>query len=193
MKAKPSCISALDTLSKAIMNYELRIKKYKNRIRMLALLGCILYSVSCYAEVLNRVVAYVDDSAITLSEFRETFARMKMTVSAISAEEVVNSMINRRLLLKEAAKMRLEATTKDELLKDYIDIKIKASILIREKDTERFYNEHREDFKGKDYASVRDEIDKYLFEMEVNRQLKKHIEALRANAEIKVQIESSKK
>ena len=193
MKAKPSCISALDTLSKAIMNYELRIKNYKNRIRMLALLGCILYSVSCYAEVLNRVVAYVDDSAITLSEFRETFARMKMTVSAISAEEVVNSMINRRLLLKEAAKMRLEATTKDELLKDYIDIKIKASILIREKDTERFYNEHREDFKGKDYASVRDEIDKYLFEMEVNRQLKKHIEALRANAEIKVQIESSKK
>lgn len=160
---------------------------------MLALL-CLLLTLNsqlstvCSAEVLNRVVAYVDDSAITLSEFRETFVRMKMTVSNISAEEVIASMINRRLLLKEAAKMRLEAATKDELLKDYIDIKIKASILIREKDTERFYNEHREDFKGKDYASVRDEIDKYLFEMEVNRQLKKHIEDLRANAEIKVQL-----
>jgi len=159
---------------------------------MLALLFCILYSVSCYAEVLNRVVAYVDDTTITLLEFNKFRMKMKETVSSVTDEEVVNSMINRLLLFKEARKMRLEAATKDELLKDYIDIKIKASIIIKEGAIERFYSDHLEDFKGKSFASVRDEIDKYLFEMEVNRQLKKHLDDLRTNAEIKIQLENSK-
>ena len=93
-----------------------------------------------------------------------------------------------RLLLKEAKKMRLDAPTKDEILKDYIDIKIKAAIIIKDEDIDKFYNEHWKDFKDRDHAAVRGEIEKYLSELETNKQLKKHLEELRSRAEVKVQL-----
>lgn len=153
---------------------------------------CIFYFAFCTrgagAEVIDRVMAYVDDSAITLSEFRDNYARMKETMKTMTEEEAINSMINRQLLLKEAKKMRLEAPTKDDLLKDYVDIKIRASIVISERDVESFFTGHPDEFRGKDLASVRDEIEKYLFEIEVNKQLKKHIEDLRSHSEIRIQL-----
>ncbi len=168
--------------------------KVTHKVARRSLFICLL--VTCYllfvtvpssAGLIDRVVAYVDDTAITLSEFEKNYVRMKKTVSAISEDEVLNSMINSLLLLKEAKKMRIEAPTKDEILKDYVDVKIKSAIIIREEDVERFYNEHREDFKGKDYIYVRDEIERYLFELETNRQLKKHLEELRSHTEIRIQ------
>jgi hypothetical protein len=134
------------------------------------------------------VVAYIDDTAITLSEFQENYLKMRKTVENITKEEVINSMINRLLLIKEAKRMRLEAPTDDELLKDYIDIKIKSLILIKEEIIQEFYNKHINEFKGKDFLTVRDDIEKYLFEMETNKQLKIHLEELRANAEIRIQL-----
>lgn len=148
----------------------------------------LLYCSKSYAELIDRVVAYVDDTAITLSEFEENYEKMKKTTADIKEEDVINSMINRLLLLKEAKKMKLEALTDDELLKDYIDIKIGSSILIKEDAISLFYSEHINEFKGRDYLSVRDDIEKYLFELEINKQLKKHLEELRANAEVKIQL-----
>jgi hypothetical protein len=134
------------------------------------------------------VIAYVDDTAITLSEFQENYIKMKETVTDITEEDVINSMINRLLLIKEAKKMKLEAPTDDELLKEYIDIKIGSLILIKEDAISQFYMEHMNEFKGRDYLSVRDEIEKYLFELETNRQLKMHLDELRGNTEVKVQL-----
>ncbi len=141
-----------------------------------------------YAELIDRVVAYVDDTAITLSEFQENYIKMEKTVAGTTEEEVINSIINRLLLIKEAKRMKLEAPTDDELLEDYIDIKIGSLILIKEDAINQFYTEHIDEFKGRDYLSVRDEIEKYLFEMETNRQLKRHLEELRAKAEVKIQL-----
>ncbi len=143
---------------------------------------------TCFSEIIDRAVAYVDDTAITLSEFRENYIKMKKTVTDITEEDVINSMINRLLLIKEAKRMKLETPTDDELLKEYIDIKIGSLIHIKEDAINQFYMEHINEFKGKDYLSVRDEIEKYLFKMETNRQLKKHIEELRVNAEVKIQL-----
>lgn len=155
----------------------------------LLLTTCYLLLVSvCHAGLIDRVVAYVDDTAITLSEFETNYVRMKEAARDVSEENVLDTMINGILLLKEAKKMRLEAPTKDEVLKEYIDVKIKASIIIREDDVERFYREHTEDFHGRDYIYVRDEIERYLFELETNRQLKQHLDELRSRAEIKIQL-----
>lgn len=154
----------------------------------LFLISYFLLPICGYAEVIDRAVAYVDDTAITLSEFQENYIKMKKTVTDITEEDVINSMINRLLLIKEAKKMKLEAPTDDELLKDYIDIKIGSLILIKEDAINRFYMEHTNEFKGRDYLSVRDEIEKYLFELETNRQLKRHLEELRNHAEVKVQL-----
>jgi len=46
-----------------------------------------------------------------------------------------------------------------------------------------------DEFKGADYLSVRDEIEQYLFELETNKQLRKHIEDLRGAAEITINLE----
>jgi hypothetical protein len=148
----------------------------------------ILYSDLCFAELIDRVAAYVDDTAITYSEFKKRYLKVKETVPAVTEEEVINSMINGLLLLKEAKKMRLEAPTDDDLLKGYIDIKIKSSIVIKEDKISAFYKEHAAEFGGKDYFSVRDDIEKYLIELETNVQLKAHLEELRANTEIKIQL-----
>lgn len=147
----------------------------------------LLATIAC-AEVIDRVVAYVDDTAITLSEFHESYSRMKNTTKDITEGEIINSMINRLLLIKEAKKMKLEARTDEELLRDYIDIKIRSLILIKEDTINKFYLEHINKFNDKDYLSVRDEIEKYLFELETNNQLKKHLEELKANADVKIQL-----
>ncbi|MEW5744142.1 MAG: hypothetical protein AB1805_01700 [Nitrospirota bacterium] len=131
----------------------------------------------------------MDDTAITYSELREQYTAMSAAVGrAVSEEEVLNGMINSLLLLKEAKKMRLEAPSKDEQIREYIDIKIKAPIIIREEEIEAFYREHRAEFSGKEYITVRDDIERYLFELETNRQLKQHLEELRKHADIAVQL-----
>src|SRR5208283_652393 len=128
---------------------------------------CLLLT-DVYADVIERVVAYVNDTAITLSEFRENARRMRSTLGNVSDTDIINSMINRILLIQEAKKMRLEAPSKDELVREYIDIAIKSGIIIKDEEIEHFYNENREKFKGQDFPAVRDEIEKYLFERETN-------------------------
>lgn len=187
------CISASDMRSKEKENKsDMSYKSYgSNNLFLVALyssLLLILLATVCRAEVIDRVVAYVDDTAITLAEFQRNYARMREAVGTAGKEEALNSMINSLLLLKEARKMRLEAPSKDELLREYVDIKIRAAVIIKEEDIERFYRDHINDFNGKDYVLVRDEIEKYLFELETNRLLKRHLEDLRSRAEIKMQL-----
>ncbi|GAB4416254.1 MAG: hypothetical protein OHK0032_12350 [Thermodesulfovibrionales bacterium] len=140
----------------------------------------------CYAELIDRVVAFVDDRAITLSEFEETCEKTKKVRPEISKEEVLNTMINRILMLNEAKKLKFEAKTDDELIKEYIEMKVKAFIRVSEEEIEEFYNRNISEFKGAGYEAVRDKIEEYLSEREINRLLKRHIEELRARAYIKI-------
>ncbi len=168
-----------------------RVKAAKLLLCFLLASCCFLLAAFCYAEILERVVAYVNNTAITLSEFRKNAERTRKTLGNVSDSDIMNSMINRILLLQEAKKMRLEAPDDDKLVQEYIDIKIKSAIIIREEDMERFYNENSSKFKGQDYLAVRDEIEKYLSELETNKQLKNLIEELRAKADIKIQFSAS--
>lgn len=157
--------------------------------KLLLVIGCwLLLTVPCYAEIIDRVVAHVGNTIITLSEFQENYHKIQKTMPNTTKEEVIKSMVNRLLLIKEAERMRLEAPTDEELLKDYIDIRIKSLVIIREDEIRAFYDEHIDEFRGKDYLSVRDEIEKYLFELEVSRRLQKHLKELRANTGIKIQL-----
>ena len=142
----------------------------------------------CFAEVIDRVVAYVDDRAITYSDFRDKFKKLREVVPAISEEETINSMINTLLLLEQARKMRLEAASDDDLVKEYIDIRIKSRVFVKEDQLTTYFNEHKKDFGGRDYLSVRDELEKYLSELEINRQLKNHLEELRRQSNIVIQL-----
>ncbi len=158
----------------------------------------VLLMLSCYwspvtAAIRDRVVAFVDNIAITASDLEVKYAETVKVNPEIKREEVLNTMINRTLMLREAKKMRLEAPSEDELLKEYIDLKIRAFIRIRDEEITDFYNKHIADFKGKELDAVRDEIEKYLTEKELNQRLKAHIQELREKACVQVQLEGSEK
>ena len=143
-----------------------------------------------YSEGINdRVVAYVDTAAITLSELETRYIDTRKVTPDITREEVLNTMINRVLLLREATKLRLEAPSEDELLKEYIDLKVRTLIRVKEEDVQDFYDKHKDEFEGKDLEDVRDTIENYLVEHQLNEQLKEHISELRKKTCVKVQLE----
>lgn len=154
---------------------------------ILALLNIFIAGYS-YGIIIDKLAAYVDDTAITLSDLQNETGKIRETVPYMTQKEILNSMINRLLLLKEARKIRLEAQTDDELINAYLDIKIKSRIFIKEDDITEFYKKHSEEFKGQDELLVRDQIEKYLLEKEFNDILKKHLEELWQLAEIKILI-----
>lgn len=150
---------------------------------------CSLFTNFSEAAIFDRVVAFVDDQAITLSELREQFEATRKLSPYITEEEVLDTMINRTLLLREAKKYRIEAPSKEQMLNEYIDLKVRAFIRVSEADIEAFYNQNRDKFPDKTYEDTREEIEKYLTEKELNAKLKETLKELRKNAYIKVQLQ----
>jgi len=140
------------------------------------------------AEIRDRVVAYVDNDAITLSEIEERYSSALQITPDITREEVLHTMVNRLLLLREARKIKLEALTEDALLQEYIDLKIRAFIRVNEEDIVNFYEEHIEDFQEKDMETVRDDIENVLIEKALNEHLKSHIDELKERSCVKIQL-----
>jgi len=150
-----------------------------------------LYDLLSAEVIKDRIVAFVDNDAITLSELEMKYHDTVKVTSDITQEEVLNTMVNRLLLLREAKKIRLEAPSEDELLNEYIDLKIRAFIRIKEEELKDFYNKNISKFEGKELDSVRDEIENYLAEQEVNQRLKAHINELTGKSCVKIQLNGS--
>ena len=144
-------------------------------------------------EIRDRVVAFVDNTAITLSELEMKYAATVKVIPNISRNEILDTMVNRVLLLREAKNIRLEAPSEDELLKEYIDLRIKTLISIKEEELTDFYEKHIDDFQGKDFETIREKIENYLIEKELNQRLKSHINELREKACIKIQLNEDQK
>jgi hypothetical protein len=140
------------------------------------------------AEIRDRVVAFVDAQAITLSELEMKFTESRKVKADIIKEEVLNTMINRVLLLREAKKIRLEAPSEEELLKEYIDMKIRALIRVKEEEIHDFYGKHIDNFEGKELEDVRDNIENYLIEYDLNERLKSHINELKEKTCVRIQL-----
>lgn len=139
-----------------------------------------------YAELVDRVVAFVNERAITLSELRETYERTKKVQPDISMDEVLNTMINRALLLSDARRLKIDAKTDEDVLSQYMELKVRAFIRVKEEDIEDYYGKNEQEFKGAPFETVRDKIEEYLTEKEINNVLKRQIAELRAKAYVKV-------
>lgn len=155
-------------------------------VSLLLALCSLLFASFCRAELIDRVVAFVDDRAITLSEQRETYERTKKVQADITMGEVLNTMINRLLLLNDARRLKIEAKTDEEVLSEYMELKVRAFVRVNETDVEDYYKKNEPEFKGAPYESVRDKIEEYLTEKEINRLLIKQIAELRAKAFVRV-------
>jgi len=161
-------------------------KLFKSLLLLAFLFGVQTFS---SAGVIDKVVAFIDDEAITLSELDSTYAEVVKIKPDITRQEVLNTMINRFLLLREAKRLRLEAPDDDTLLNEYIDLKVKAFIKISEKDIKEFYDNNRDEFGSVQFNQVKDKIETYLREKEVNNRLRQHIEELKKKAYIKILLE----
>lgn len=145
-----------------------------------------LFAFPSRAEVIDTVVAFVDTNAITLSEFREVYERTREVLPEASRLDVLNTMINRVLLLREARKLRIEAVDEDELLSEYIDLKFRVFIKIKDSEIKDFYEANPTEFGEGDYDEVKGDIEKYLLEKEVNYRVRRHLEDLRKEAHIEI-------
>lgn len=193
MKAAERYISASDMHSKrTVKSQKLKVKShgiiFAFSCFLLFTFHVSLFSWVAHAELIDRVVAFVDNRAITMTEFVDVYDKTKRLRPDISKQEALNTYINRILLLREARKLRLEAKTEDETINNYIELKVKAFIRLREEELREFYNNHLSDFGGAEFDSVRNKIEEYLTEKEVNNLLKRHIEDLRSRAYIKIVI-----
>ena len=139
-------------------------------------------------QIKDRVVAYVDNTAIMLSELEIQYADTLRTIPNVTREEVLETMINRTILLREARKLKLEAPSEEELLSEYIDLKIRAFIRLQDEELKDFYTQNAEEFQGREFEEVREEIDRYLIEKKLNEQLKTHLKKIRDESCVQIQL-----
>ncbi|MEN2994715.1 MAG: hypothetical protein ABDH19_05165 [Thermodesulfovibrio sp.] len=154
-------------------------------ILVLVMLFNIFVLSSALSETIDRVVAYVDSYVITLRDFERTASKMKEKFPEIKNQEILETIINKLLILKKSKELFIEGKEED-LITNYIDLKIKSDIIIPESRIKEYYEENKAKFKNTPYINVRDEIEKYLFEKELNQKLKEHIEELKQAAEIRI-------
>lgn len=143
---------------------------------------CLLPLVS-EAEIIDRIVATINDDVITLSELKE-----RSGTEDRDEKEVLEGMMNRVLLLQEAKRLGITGIEEDEslIIERFIERRIKAFILIPLERSKDFYERNEEKFRGKEFLDVRDEINRYLIEDETNKRLEAYLIELRKKADIKV-------
>ena len=102
-------------------------------------------------------------------------------------------MINNRLLLEQAKKFSFamdagNASTPDKVIKNYIDKRIKALIYIPFRDIKAYYYKNLQKYGGRDLYDVKSEIEEYLLKTTLEIKIREHIDELRKDARIRVQI-----
>lgn len=70
----------------------------------------------------------------------------------------------------------------------FIDQRIRFFVKISDEEINKFYNEKKSSFENKSLEEVKEEIEAYLTEDEVARQLEEYVKKLRAKAEIRINI-----
>jgi hypothetical protein len=138
-------------------------------------------------------VAIVDDEAITLSEFKNAYQnalRSGVKATETLKTEILNGMINRLLLIRQAKRLGIDVPggNEDAILKEYIERRVRAFIRIPVDEIETFYEENKKSFGDKKFYEAKDEIELYLTEKELNRKLLAHIEELRKGSYIRIRL-----
>ncbi len=149
-----------------------------------------------YAEILERVVATVNDDVILLSELEDEFRAAQKVDKGVTREKVLNDMIDRLLLLKEARRFRIALSPapgeakidNNRIINEYINKRIKILIHIPFEKIESYYTKNRARFNGRDFYEVKDEIEDYLIKQELKIKLRQYINELRKRADITVML-----
>ena len=154
------------------------------------IITALLYA-PAFAASIDRVVAYIEDSAITMRELTIEHERTAELYPDRSIEQTLESLINTRLILINAKKLRLSAETDEAMIEKYLNLKVRSLVSVTKAEVKDFYKKTlkgSENASGSDkaYEKARPEIEKYLYEMKFNESVKEHIETLRAGVHIRI-------
>ncbi len=170
----------------------------KKIVAVLLLVACqFLLVTASYAEVIERIVAIVNDDIILFTEFQSVLQSLKESDIPVSRDTVLNDMIDNMLLLNEAKKYSISVSDKTRKIEtdnsivigEYIERRIKALIHVPYEDIEHYYHMNIDSYRDKAIMDVRDEIEGRLVETELKIKLREHLQELRKKAYIRIQVE----
>lgn len=164
------------------------------RMITIFLLLISMQGVCISAELVERVAAVVGDEVVLLSEFEEAMESAAESRNAYTKEDVINRMINRIILLREAKRFGFERSIEgpvdaESVIKQYIERRIKAFIHIPYDQIEKYYADNRDKFGDSEFYDVKNEIEEYLVSRELVKRLREYIEGQRKKLYIRVQLE----
>ena len=156
---------------------------------------CLFPAGNADAELVERIVAVVNDEVILMSEFKAAMRQAEESGKEVKAKEVIEEMIHNHLLLEQAKKFSFGRDagdamhyTPDKVIKYYIDKRIKALIHIPFRDIEAYYFNNPDKYGEKAFYDVKSEIEEYLHNRMLEIKIREHIVELRENARIRIQI-----
>jgi hypothetical protein len=141
----------------------------------------------CDAKIIEKVIAVVDSEVITLTEFNKFYRQADISDKNITKKEALTNMIDTMLLIKKARNLlRGEKYNSDELIKHYIDRRIRAFIRIPFEDIEAAYKKNEDRYGDKKFYEVKEDIERELIEEKVKIRLREDKKILRTTAVIKI-------
>lgn len=148
----------------------------------------------CNSEILERIVAIVNNNVILLSEFKDALKAAKMSDEKVTEDAVLDEMINRVLMLEQAKKMRLGQiedgngpVDDNKIINEYIDRRIRSFVHIPIEEIESYYLNNRKQFGNQPFSEAKDDIENHLTEGELKLKIAEHVEELRKKAYIRIQ------
>ncbi len=161
----------------------------------LTMISCLLLFCSVHAEVVERIVAVVNDDVILLSEFKEALRRAEETGKKVKESEIIDGMINNLLLLEQGKKFSIdrhdkafESMDQGKIINNYIEKRIKALIYVPFRDIETYYYNNIERYDDREFYDVKSEIEEYLLNRALKIKIREHINELKEKARIRIQI-----
>jgi len=169
--------------------------------RTVTLISCLILFftatnlMNSYGEIIERIVAIVNNNIILLSELTEECKSATQSGEEVDKKKILNRMIDDVLLLQEAAKFGMGTGVRYEkkkdaqtVIKEFIQIRIRAFIHIPQQEIEEYYNAHRDQYQNKGFFEARDEIEDRMADERMKTRLAAYIDELRRKAYIRVQL-----
>jgi hypothetical protein len=162
------------------------MKQTKYILIIILLSSILLGTGDTYAEIIDRVAAFVDDEVITLRELDKQYNILHAKDITITKDIALNTMINQLLIEKDAIRRRIIGMNKDETVIKYINLYIRSQVRIKQDEITDYYKENIENLKNNKIEDIRDDIEKILIEKQVNIKVRELLYELKSKSNIKI-------
>lgn len=146
----------------------------------------LLLTTAAEARTIDRIVAFVDDYAITQVELDASYKDAIARQPSLTLSEVLDAVITRYLLLREARRAHIDYEDEDKAIAEFLSIKLRAAIRVNEAHIREFYSENMFDFIGVPYDQARDIIEQKLTDFEFQYRLASLVRELKNSSRIKL-------